>query len=308
MKKTGYSLLIGLLMFALVMTARAQTPVDTLQQLVVDFWPDYDQPNVLVLLTGTLPDDTPLPAEVVLPLPAEAVMHVAARITPDDVMIDDIVYTIEGNQLRITLPETRFRVEYYLPYTAENNTRSFTFNWLSSISVDEMLTAVQQPVAAAALTTQPTAANVTQSPTDGFVYHTFPAQAVPAGKPLTASFAYTMSNPPRLSVEGVPLVGNGAAAVSTPDPSAAATNSPVNWILLLSVAAIVTSAVALTWVIATQRAQTKVRKPQPIRRAAEKPDTAVTAKPAARFCHQCGEPLRVEDRFCRQCGTAVKSK
>jgi hypothetical protein len=311
MSKIARFILVSLLLLVSTLSVHAQTPVSTLSQLVIDFWPDYDQSSVLVLLTGTLPEGTALPAEVTIPLPADASVHVVARITQDGGMIDDVVYTTEGNQLRMTLPETRFRVEYYLPYTAVDSSRSFTFTWLSSTSVDEMLLAVQQPVAATDLATQPTAVAVAQSSTDGFTYHTLPNQAVPGGKPLTVSFNYTM-NSPQLSTENLPVVDSGnetETAVAPPDASTA-DESPINWILLLSVAAIVVAAVALTWVVATQRTQTKTRKPQPNRSKVNKSGPAAVApkKSAARYCHECGRPLQTGDQFCRNCGTAVKGK
>lgn len=310
MSKIAKFLFISTLLLSTAMTTRAQTPVNTLQTMVIDFWPDYDQSNVLVLLTGTLPADTTLPAEVVIPLPDDATINVVARVTDDSTMIDDVTYSAEDNQLRMTIPETRFRVEYYVPYGVEGDTRSFTFTWLSPTSVDEMLSAVQQPTAATNLITQPTAVNVTQSTSDGFTYHTFPDQVVPGGQPFTVGFSYTMENP-QLSAENLPAPLSSGASETAVDPAPASDSAgaSINWILLLSVAAIVVAAVALTWVIATQRMPARTRKPQPARskasRARPAPSSA-TKKAAAGFCHECGAPIGEGDQFCRNCGTAVK--
>ncbi|HEX6387566.1 MAG TPA: hypothetical protein VF177_23100, partial [Anaerolineae bacterium] len=99
--------------------ASAQSETTAIESLAVEFWPDYDRPAVLVLLTGTLPADTPLPATVTLPLPQEADLNAVARISDDNVMIDDIEYTTGADQLTFTTPDRRFRIEYYLPYTAD---------------------------------------------------------------------------------------------------------------------------------------------------------------------------------------------
>ncbi len=318
MNKFAHFFLLSLLLLTSAVAARAQTPVTTLESMLIDFWPDYDQPNVLILLTGTLPSGTTLPAEVTIPLPEGAIVNVVARISAAGEMIDDVVYTTEGDQLRMTIPESRFRVEYYVPYAVDGDTRSYTFTWLSSTSVNAMSTAVQQPVAATGMVTQPTAVNVTPNSSDGFTYHTLPDQAVPGGQPFTASFSYTMTNP-QLSVENPPIPSSSllpnTTAASAPLPSATDTGgSSINWLLYLSVAAIVIAAVALTWVIATQRttSNSKVRKPQAARPQTARPQAAKSAgskgtkSGAKRFCHECGNPLSTHDQFCRNCGTAVK--
>lgn len=315
MNKFASFFLVSFLLLTTALVARAQTAVTTIDSMIIDFWPDYDQSNVLVLLTGTLPAGVTLPADVTIPLPAEADINVVARITEEGTMIDDVVYSVEGNQLRMTIPETRFRVEYYMPYTVEGNTHSFTFTWLSPVSVNQMLSAVQQPVAATDLVTQPTAVNVAQSTSDGFTYHAFPDAVVPGGQPFTVGFSYTMENQ-QLSVQNPPApINSGVVDTTSAIPSAAepaSSGSSINWILYLSVAAIVVAAVALTWVIATQRTSARTRKPQPVRGNSRKPRPTAKAssrqKSASGFCHECGAPLGANDQFCRNCGTAVKSK
>lgn len=305
MNKTGYFIWIALLLLLWPLPAQSQTLADRLERLTIDFWPDYDEPNVLILLTGTLPAGTPLPAEVVLPKPPGGTVHVVARITPEGGMIDDIAYTDEGNSIRLTLPEQRFRVEYYVPYTVAGNERSFAYTWLSPLAVDEALAAVQQPVAATNLVTQPTAVSAMLSSSDGFIYHALPAQAVPSGQPFSLRFDYTVLTP-RLSVENLPSVQGGETAVVP------LSESETNWLLIISGAAVVVAALGLTWVVATQRAEAKnkKRKPQPRRAAApkQKAPKIITPPPSPRFCHECGNPLRLEDRFCRECGTAVRKQ
>ena len=79
--------LLCLLLLLPASWAQAQTAV-TLQALDVELWPDYDESAVLVLLTGTLAANTPLPVTVTLPLPEGTDFNVVARITDDNVMTD----------------------------------------------------------------------------------------------------------------------------------------------------------------------------------------------------------------------------
>jgi hypothetical protein len=215
--------ILSLFLFSLALllarsTAVAQTPVTSLERLTIDFWPQYDQPGVLVLLTGALPAGTPLPAVVTIPLPAGASLHVVARITDDGGMSDDVVYTQDDDQLTITLPDSRFRVEFYMPDTTDGLEHSFAYTWLSDLAVDAILVQVQQPVVATDMVTEPTAVTVTTSQVDGFVYHVLPAQVVPAGQPYTVSYRYLASSG-QLSSENLPATPLPGAAETAVTPS-----------------------------------------------------------------------------------------
>ena len=80
MKKTTLPIFIFTL-FSLLFTpsAQAQLPVTNIETLILDIWPDYDEPNVLVLMTGTLPANTSLPATVTIPLATGAEINAVAR-------------------------------------------------------------------------------------------------------------------------------------------------------------------------------------------------------------------------------------
>lgn len=304
MKRTLFLLL--LLLFFPATFVQAQTAV-TLQSLEVELWPDYDKEAVLVLLTGTLSPNTPLPATLTFPLPDGADFNVVARITADDVMTDQGVSPqVTANQVTFTMPDNRFRVEYYQPYTATDNQRDFTFSWQSDIAVEQISVRIQQPVAATDLTTIPAAASVSEGQ-DGLTYHVLPNQAVAAGDTYTMELNYTMSTP-QLTV-----------TFKTPDsettelPFLDATpveESGFNWPLLLVALGVLILVATAVWYLLNRQSSSSRRpaRPKPNRpKPAPKATTVQTTTPGkANFCHQCGEPLLAEDKFCRSCGTAVK--
>ena len=74
MKRILFALLIFLAL-SQTLSIWAQDTVTTLDQLTADIWPDYDQPSVLVLLTGTLPDDVAYPATITVPIPDDATVN-----------------------------------------------------------------------------------------------------------------------------------------------------------------------------------------------------------------------------------------
>lgn len=311
MKKTPFStLIITLLSLFIVTSAQAQLPADRIETLIVDLWPDYDEPSVLVLLTGTLPQDTPLPATVTIPLPDNAQLHAVARIISDDQMLD-LTHAVENNMLTFTTPDPQFRVEYYVPYSSSGNNHAFSFDWLADLRVENVLAAVQQPSSATNMNVTPENANIVADSADGFTYYTFPPQPIPAGEPFTITFNYDMTNPTTLSVDNMP-VPNPASNTNTNPSQPPTTTSPssnsfaldnINWALVVGFLVLIVTAVFITWQVATRKTQpaSKGRKPQPKR------DTAAPKSTGnGRFCHQCGNALTTQDKFCRKCGTAVK--
>jgi len=304
MKRTLFTLFLLLILPTTI--AQAQTAV-TLTSLKVELWPDYDKEAVLVLLTGTLPADTPLPATITLPLPDGADFNVVARITPDNVMTDEgITPQVEDNQVTFTMPESRFRVEYYQPYTANGNERDFTFSWQSDIAVEQISVIIQQPLAATGMTTIPAAASVGEED-DGLTYHVLSDQSVAAGDTYNVEINYTMSLPQLTTSFSTP----DTEATALPFLDATPVEEPgFNWGLLLIVLGVLIVVATAVWYFLGRQSTRSRRpaRPKPNRtKPAPKTTKAQAASPGkANFCHQCGEPLQAEDKFCRSCGTAVK--
>jgi hypothetical protein len=310
MKKTFLSIfIIALSGLFMVTSARAQLPAANIETLILDIWPDYDQPNVLVLMTGTLSSNTPLPTTVSIPLHADAEVNAVARVTEDNRMIDDIDYTIANDILTLTTPDSRFRVEYYAPYESNGINHAFTFEWLADVPVESLLAAVQQPTGATNMSVTPANANAVSDTTDGFTYYTFPPETIPAGEPFIITFNYDMVTP-QLSVDSLPAPGstsetnaNSGSSTNASSPSGSFSLGDINWLLVIGVLGVILVAVVVTWLVATRqrRPVRKNRKPRP-----KRANNVTKSSGRAKFCHQCGNKLNANDKFCRECGTAVK--
>lgn len=191
--KRRYSFLLLFLALMIPGTAHTEEEVTTIDSLAVELWPDYDRASVLVLLTGALPANTKLPAGVTLPFPETAQLHAAARIDKSDGLMKDDIFTVLGpGHITFALPDLRFRLEYYLPYEVNNDQRIFDFTWLADLSVNSLEVRVQRPAFASSLTTTPSAQNIFRA-RDGFTYHSFPVQSLPAGQSFSVHVNYTMT-------------------------------------------------------------------------------------------------------------------
>lgn len=295
--KLRYLVLPILILNLCISAALAQEPASTLESMYVAFWPDYDDPSVLILMTGMLPADAALPAEVSIPIPSGAEINAVARI--NDQGMADTEFEVEDNKLTLVTPDPQFRVEFYAPYEQEGGTRTFNYNWEADVAVDEFIAEVQQPLNANSLTTQPPAANSGPSPNDGLTYHALAAQNLPANTPFDLNFSYVMSNPGLTAGQAAP-----EPLVSQPQPatSGAAVAPGADWLLIAAGVAILLLAVVITWLIASRyssgRSANRSRRP---RKPVPKERTAQTI-----YCHNCGTPASKGDQFCRNCGSRLK--
>lgn len=302
---------------ALNISPAAQSTIISLDTLAVELWPDYDDPTMLLLFTGSLPATMSLPASVSLPLPEGAVIHAVARITDDNVMIDDIAYTTANGMITLETPDRGFRVEYYLPYTVAGFERTFALGLAFPFAINTMSVAVQQPAAATSFTLSPTPqTNLVGQ--DGLTYYRLADQPLAAGQTLNLSVRYTLP--------GNQLTVNAAAANTPPSATSPTQNSSTNLPLILAgIGGLILSG-TLIWQGLKERKAANTHKKPPVRsrpmpkqnRPARTKRATPQAEPAPtpptlpigeiRFCHQCGREAQPEDRFCRQCGTQLKGR
>lgn len=277
----------------------AQANADRLATLSVDLWPDYDQPSMLVLLTGQLPPDATLPATITIPVPDGADINAVARIGETGGLFSDIEYSFENGRLTFTTPSPGFRVEYYTPYQVNGNTHSYRFEWTSDLAIDSLTTVVQQPLAATSITIEP-APTGSELRNDDLTYFTLPPRAVAPGETVTVELSYEVTSP---------LLS--AAPATTPSPiepaaTSPATDSTLLWLLGLAAAALL---VAGAFYLGRRGGAGPGRKPKPkpVRPESARPPAGPPATATARFCHQCGQQAEKGDVFCRKCGTKLKT-
>lgn len=301
MMKTLIRSILGLFLlpFLLVGAAAAQTNATQLDSLTVELWPDYDRPSLLVLLTGTLPEATALPATVRLPLPPGAELHAIARFNEAGALISDVESSDTGDELTLTTPGRRFRVEYYVPYEIDGDAHSFTFEWLSDLTIDAVSATVQQPLAAIDMRITPEPTGSAADRGDGLNYFQIAPRPLASGEPFTVEGTYTVETPTLSAPPATLPAGGDTAASETP---ATGGLNPL-WLLAIPIAL---GLVIGAWYLGRQQGSGRARKPKPSRTTAATRPTTDSKQAAAGFCHNCGQPAQAGDVFCRKCGTALK--
>lgn len=308
-------MLLGLCVFvvaaALPVPVAGQEARPAIETLQIDMWPQYDNPQLLVIYRGSLA--APTDERLRFLLPAGAELNAVAYLTDDNRLVTLQSETVvEGDQqiIAFTPETTEFQLEYYLDVIGPGPERSFTVDiGVGDQPVGELSIAVQEPVGASDLTGAPPLSG----PTPGFQgldFYTRELQDVPAGEALRQTVTYTKTDDTLTASQLAPPTAEAAA----PPPAAGSefgTNlsegtASRSWPAVAAVAVIVVAVVMLgigAWRArsvepALPAAATRSRRPRPSAAPAE----GAQPTAGARFCHACGAEFAPGDRFCAECG------
>ena len=291
------------MLFVVSAVAAQGVPADTFEEVVVEFWPDFDRPDVLVLMTATLPPDATLPAQLTLSLPEEAVINAVARADESGELFV-LAHETSADGVTFTTPDRQVRLEYYVPYLLEDGNHVYTFEWLSpDIAVDNLQMIVQRPAAVDSIFVEPTEEKI-ESGFQGLATYWLAPQTVPAGDAATVRFSYAMPET-ILSVDALAQSGADENTAVAPPASSTTPDNDFNWAIILGALGLVIVTGSATWFLATRQKQSnRPAKPRPVR---QKTNSSKSAGKQVNFCHNCGQPVTGDDQFCRSCGVQLKN-
>jgi len=298
---------VALTLLALLLAsapARAQGEVK-FDSAVVQLWPEFDKPEMLVMVQLVLSSSTALPLDLDFRVPAGVtVQAVAVGQTQATVTDQGIVYATrqDGGRTVITIKNVTapaIRIEYYDRLEMQGVGRHYIYQWPGDHATAALTAIFQQPVDATGLTILPApVGNSTDA--NGLVYYQVDFGALAAGQPvrLTADYQKTTD---RLSAS-VPQVQPESPLGSNAQGRVAFSNY-LPW--LVGGVGLVLIAVGLAiglsyWRGAGARSAPR-RKHAPSRAGKE-------AALIALYCPECGNRLQPGDQFCRACGTRLRSE
>jgi hypothetical protein len=316
-----------LLIFAIAASARpagAQAQGEksvTLESVVVDVWPEYDQPAVLVIYHVTVAASTSLPATLSLSIPTAAGKPYAVAMQ-DANGLYDLQYNLtpagDWTKVTFTTPTPEVRVEFYDPGLARDGSkRSFSFRWPADYTVNNLVVQVQQPAGASGMTFLPDIGDGRQG-NDGLTYFTQVVGEVTAGTAFTLDASYTKTADTLTNTETFKEVQPNAPVDSaTPGRVPLFSGISITPLQLMLLAAGLTLILggAIWYGIAAgnfgplmravgigRENQSSGRRRHARAAESDEPDAAG----GATFCHQCGKKSGPGDAFCRACGTKLK--
>jgi hypothetical protein len=281
----------------------------TLDQLEIALWPDYDRYSTLVIYRAQLSADTPLPAQVQLPMPAAVGNPYAAAWEAEDgeLLVADYSIDTQGDWSVVTLTTDSLnaQLEYYLDYEQAGVSRTLVFTWPSGFAVESLSYEVQQPATAEDLQIIPPSENSIIG-TDGLLYERTSLGKIGADQSVQIQLSY--SNPSdELSVDTIvtseqsPRISSVAAEGGTPD-----IRQILPWFLGgLGICFVVVGGVLY---FQSRRKSHTANKRSRVRTRVKNPKNDVKSggDASAFYCHQCGTKVSASDRFCRHCGVPLR--
>lgn len=285
--------------------ANAQDAV-VIENLLVDIWPEYDQPAVLVIYHLTLSSETSLPADMSIRLPAAAgTPHAVAMQDPSGLYNLNFTTTSAGawQQINFSTPVPDVRIEFYDPsLVKDGGQRAYIFRWPGDYTVNNLSLQVQKPASATAMSFKPDLGSG-RAAEDGLTYYTYLAGKVNRGAAFELSISYAKPN------DDLTAAGQfQPVQPSQPVNETAAGRFNPNVILpwMLGGFGLLLIAGGLFWYYrgANVKPAASAKRHQRASRSAQ--SDAEEPAPTASYCHQCGKKAAPGDVFCRSCGTKLK--
>jgi len=278
----------------------------TIATLEIDFWPEYDRPEMLVIYRAQLSADVSLPVELSfrIPVAAGAPNAVAVRDLDGSLLNAPYERIVEGDWAFINLTATMpgIQIEYYDPQLSKNGSqRDYEFIWASDYEIESLFVQLQQPSSASQVTTVPAATNISPS-SDGLTYHTIDLGAQTAGASQSIRIGY-IKETDALSVEDFQV--QPSAPISNDTSGRTNIVDLLPW--ALGVLGIVLVFGGLWWYWRMGKQQPKRKQPSRGRRSSSTKKQSSSIGDEGVYCHECGKRAGGGDRFCRSCGTKLRS-
>jgi hypothetical protein len=311
----GTVVLLGFLFSAQTAVMAQSSPVQ-IKNLRVELWPEYDQPQTLVIYHVELASTTALPAQLTFRLPGYLEkMHVVAverdgglvEVSPDAIQLRH-----EGNELLLTFstPVPKVQFEYYDPMMMkkEGQKRELKYDFVATYETEKATFQVQEPAGAENFAMTP-AASSSFTGSDGLKYNSVEVSGLAAKETFNLTADYTRAGD-ELSAQPI----GGIDAEHAPDLAVVAEPPPNQNLTLgytlIGIGATVLLGVAGYWWWSKRKVSTQAAWPGPRpnrRKAAAKPAGKATPQSqpipvTGSFCYRCGTALREDSNFCHVCG------
>jgi hypothetical protein len=277
---------------------------DEFANVLVRLWPEYDQPEMLVIYDLTLPAGTPLPATITMRIPVTAAApHAVASRQPDgslnNLPFDKPVMMGSWQEVEFEATTLESQFEYYdSGLRKDGEQRTYQYIWPGNFGVQDFNIEFQQPDGASEVVLTPNLGNAFAG-VDGLTYYQDKVGSLEPGQEYKLAIEYAKSDDSlsaeTLKVDPVTPIEGGSSARS-------ALSSALPWLMAILVIAIIAGGF---WYWHASRKESKSEPRRRHKPASERSGIEVIEEGGV-YCHQCGRRASQGDRFCRTCGTQLR--
>lgn len=324
LKKSWKILILGIFVLPIYVSAEAQAP-PKLANLLVEIWPEYDRPEVLVIYRGELHPDTQLPALLTFRLPGylEDMHAIAVEENGNlvDANPDSVESRHEGDELLLTFatPSRRIQFEYYDPVilTKDGQTRQLDFEFSAPYEIETSTFEVQEPFQAQDFSLTPPPDNSFVS-ADGLKYNNIEVTGLAADDNFSLTATYQRDTD-ELSVTDITGDSDGLIGAPSNPPvdldETDGTSFTLGYILIGAGAVLLVGTGVYWWWSTrregpqprpassrTSRRPTRRKKQTAASRSRSRQTEPAPSEQSSGFCYRCGTALRPDSNFCHVCG------
>ena len=295
MRNIPLLLLLGMLL-AFPASASAQNEA-ALSFVTVQFWPEYDQPSMLVITDFQPAADLSLPATLTFRIPAEATLIAVASDAGGGAFMD-FAYegpNTEGEVQTFSMlieQNVPYRFEYYQPLAFNGDERAFTYLWDNGFAVESFQYLMLEPLDVTTVSLDPKHETVQNS--NGLNYYESSPVSLDAGQEFALSLSYVKTTDTLVSqTQSVQI----AEPINEDTPGRVSLANSLPYII--GGLGVIMIAGGLAYYFQWGR----VSKSKPRRKHSH---TDVEDDATSLYCPQCGTRAKLNDRFCRTCGARLK--
>jgi hypothetical protein len=269
---------------------------DSLSNLQINVWPEYDDARVLVMYDGAVADTSNLPRDISLFIPSTAALNAAAYVDSSGtfITIPDSPTTQDMGDgfMRVTikLPAPKFHLEYYYNPLQGSPDKTMEFVYKAAQPSENVQFDIQQPLKADKFATVPVTQVKTTDP-HNFTFYVFNYASMDAGQTQSIKISYTKTDP-NPSVASIPQPASAPADTQ----SALLANSLLPSVLIAAALALVALGGFAWWARGRHALE-------PVPAGTDNSRRRQRKGSATGFCVQCGRGLAADDLFCPRCGT-----
>ena len=297
MRKLLLILAVGMFL-AFPFSASAQSDA-ALSFVVVQLWPEYDQPSMLVIVDFQTAANTALPASLTFRIPSDANLIAVASDAGGGEFLDhpyDGPVVEAGYQtFSLTVEENKpYRFEYYQPLSFNGEERVFSYLWDNGYAVENFKYFFLEPLDATDVTLDP--AYSTQDTNNGLKYYGSAPTPLATGEQYTLNASYTKTSDTLVSQAQAVQIAEPVNE-DTPGRVSLANSLPY----IIGGLGIIMIAGGLMYYFQWGRRSAGSSKSR------RRPSQSTPESDAANaYCPQCGARAKSSDRFCRTCGARLR--